>query len=127
MAKRTLVSVIISNFKDIKNLKRCLESIKENVSLKYVEVVVVDYGTASLEAFTRRYFPFVKLIRLKGDVGVPAQRNIGALVSKGDYLFFLDNDTNVCNGCIENLLAVLKSDLSIAVALPKTLVLSMAE
>lgn len=124
MARKPIVSIIISNYKDIENLRRCLESIKENASLEDVEVIVVDYGTTNLENFIRRYFPFVKLIQLKRDIGVPAQRNIGALISKGAYLFFLDNDTYIYRGCIENLVKALKNDPTIAVTQPKTLILS---
>lgn len=124
MARKPLVSIIISNYRDVENLKRCLESIKENVSIEDVEVIVVDYGTPNLKGFIRKYFPFVKLIQLRRDVGVPAQRNIGALISKGVYLFFLDNDTYVCKDCVKNLIRLLRTDQTIAVIQPKTLVLS---
>jgi len=118
-----LVSIIISNYRDIENLKKCLESIKENVPLEKTEVIVVDYGTPSLRSFVKIYFPFVKVIQLEKDVGVPAQRNIGAIISKGKYLFLLDNDTYICKNCVENLVKTLEEDQTIAVVQPKTLIL----
>jgi GT2 family glycosyltransferase len=124
LSEEFYISIIISNFKDVESLSTCLESIKKNVPLNDVEVIVVDYGTPNIKDFIRKYFPFVKLIQLKNDVGVPAQRNIGALISRGNYLFFLDNDTYVYAGCIENLVKVLERNSTIAVAQPKTLILS---
>lgn len=119
-----LVSIIISNYKDINNLKLCLKSIKENVHIKGVEVIVVDYGTINLRSHIKRYYQFVKLIQLRNDLGVSAQRNIGALISKGKYLFFLDNDTYVCKDCLEQLIKVLENDPNIAAVQPKTLILT---
>lgn len=123
MKSEPLVSIIISNYQNIENLKTCLESIKENVSLEKTEVIVVDYGTPSLRSFVKTHFSFVKVIQLKRDVGVPAQRNIGAIISKGKYLFFLDDDTYICKNCVEKLVKTLEEDQTVAVIQPKTLIL----
>ena len=59
-----------------------------------MEVIVVDNGSKVDEAavINQRY-PLVKAIRSKQNLGFAGGNNIGIKAAKGDYLYFINNDT----------------------------------
>ena len=90
-------SIIIVSFNTEDFLKKCLTSIKENVSsrIKY-EVIVVDNASKdnSVE-MVKKEFPEVILITSKQNLGFAKANNLGLKKAKGDYVLFLNSDTIV--------------------------------
>ncbi len=84
------ISVIIPNHNGSATIAKCLEAALASRYPKF-EVVVVDdcSGDNSVEIINQ--FP-CKLIRLDKPSGASKARNIGALNSHGDILFFTDAD-----------------------------------
>ena len=96
-----LVSIIIPtrNLGDV--LERCLESIFEKSSYPNFEIVIIDNGTddpETLAMFERwqqqepeRFF----IYRLDIPFNYSRLNNYGVSFAKGDYLLFLNNDTEI--------------------------------
>lgn len=85
-----LISVIIPNHNGNAYIGKCLEAV---FSSRYenFEVLVVDDCSEDNSVEIIKRFP-CKLIRLERHEGASKARNIGALNSKGDVLFFIDAD-----------------------------------
>jgi len=88
-----LVSIITVNYNAPDDTLEFLQSVKE-LTYPNLEVIVVD--NASKEDPGRRIaeaFPDVIYIRSEQNLGFAGGNNLGIKISKGDYLFFLNNDT----------------------------------
>ncbi|MBI4654552.1 MAG: glycosyltransferase family 2 protein [Nitrospirae bacterium] len=84
------ISIIIPNYNKADTIGKCLEAV---LSSRYgnFEVVVVDDHSEDNSVEIIKRFP-CKLIRLEGHEGTSRARNIGALNSNGEVLFFIDAD-----------------------------------
>lgn len=96
-----------------------LESLKK-VSYKNLEVIVVDNASKEdpTEAITSTY-PEVRLIRSEKNLGFTGGNNLGIKVSHGDFIFIVNNDTEVTDNIFEKLLEPFQRDTSIGMASPK--------
>jgi GT2 family glycosyltransferase len=96
-----LVSIIIPtrNFGDI--LDCCLKSIFEKTSYPNYEVIVIDNGSDEIatlkifDAWKRKEPQRFKVFTLDIPFNYSLLNNYGVSVSKGDYLLFLNNDTEI--------------------------------
>ncbi len=84
------ISVIIPNRNGSATISKCLEAALASRYPKY-EIVVVDDCSEDNSVEIINQFP-CKLIRLDKPSGASKARNIGALNSRGDILFFTDAD-----------------------------------
>lgn len=106
MKNKIIYSIIIVNFNDSSLLIKCLNSISKN-RYKNFEVIVVDNGSKKnirniIKKLKNKYIFPLKFIFLKKNFGPAKARNIAVKKSKGKYLGFLDNDTQVdCNWILE--------------------------
>lgn len=108
------VSIIIVNYNGKEHLEKCLESL-QTVTYDSYEIILVDNNSSdgSVEFVTQNY-PHVILIKLNANKGFAEPNNIGAKISKGDYLLFLNNDTIVTPPFLTKLINVIESDKKIA-------------
>jgi len=95
-----LVSIVIPTKNNLKFIKRCVDSVIENTSYPYFEVVVVDTGSTDpeVEAYYTKTLannPEISIVRWKKAFNFSGACNLGAEKSKGEYLLFLNNDTEV--------------------------------
>lgn len=92
-----LVSVVITTKNEEKNIENCLRSIK-NQPFKNIELIVVDnFSEDKTVEIAKKYT--VK-VYLKGNER-SSQRNYGAKVASGKYLFYLDADMILSQKVIE--------------------------
>lgn len=113
------LSIITVNYNGYSDTCALIDSMI-SIGLK-AEVIVVDNGSKTDEAaaITSRY-PFVKAIRSHQNLGFAGGNNLGIKAATGDYLFFLNNDTELkTDWNAEALIGRLQSDERIGMACPK--------
>lgn len=125
--QRALVSVIVVNHNGLDVIPACLDSILES-GYSQLELIVVDNGSldGSLQFISQNYThdPRFALISNQLNVGFAAGCNMGAQKAKGQYLIFLNSDTEVEKGAVGNLLHALDENAAVAVAQSKLLMLT---
>lgn len=96
-----LVSIIIPTKDLAKMLDSCLNSIYTKTKYKNFEVIVVNNNSTKKETFKlfdrykEKYNNF-SVIDVPGEFNYSKINNVAVENSKGDYLLFLNNDTEVC-------------------------------
>ena len=102
------VSVIIPVYNAEKYLRGCLESILNQTFADFEVIVVDDCSTdnslAIAESFLEKFGGRLKIISLPkntGNASVP--RNEGLRFSRGEYVFFMDNDDLILDNALETL------------------------
>ena len=114
-----LVSIITVNYNQSKVTIDFLSSLK-NISYKNVEIIVVDNASPNDNLDTiEKHFPEVITIKSEKNLGFAGGNNLGVRASKGDYLLFINNDTEVPPGFLEPLVHILENDKSIGMVSPK--------
>ena len=94
-----LVSIVIPNKDHTADLKRCIESILNRSTWKHLEIIVVENN--SCEQSIRDYYreleqtSQVQVVTYEGEFNYSRINNYGVTFTKGDYLLFLNNDTEV--------------------------------
>lgn len=95
-----LVSVVIPNKDHHKDLDLCMRSIIERATYKNLEFVVVENNSTEQETFDyyrriQEEFPQVHVVTWEREFNYSAINNFGATFAKGEYLLFLNNDTEI--------------------------------
>lgn len=106
------VSVVVPIYKVERFIGRCVNSLMEQ-TLRDVEFIFVDDASPDgsirrLEEVLARYpdrREHVRLIRHDRNLGLPAARNSGLAVARGEYVFHCDSDDYVDPGMLEQLYA----------------------
>jgi len=90
-----LVSIIIPTKDKVKLLQRCIKTIQSKTSYKNYEIIIVDNNSTENETLT--YFKSLpyKIIKFNEDFNFSKINNLGATYAKGEYLLFLNNDTEI--------------------------------
>jgi hypothetical protein len=104
-----LVTIITINYNQVKLTCELLNSLRK-VTYPALEVIVVDNNSADDPSrVIREQYPEVRLIASKENLGFAGGNNLGIKASKGDYLLFLNNDTEVDPGFLQPLVDVFES------------------
>ncbi len=100
-----LVSVIIPIYGKVDYTLRCLASVAAHPPFVEFEVIVVDDCSPddSLDALNQKV-KGIRVLRNERNQGFIRSCNIGAKAAKGQYLYFLNNDTEVTEGWADALL-----------------------
>jgi len=114
------VSIITVNFNGTAVTADLLRSL-ENISYPNWEIVVVDNGSKEPCINLTKEFPWIKYVETGANLGFAGGNNKGIEAAEGDYIFLLNNDTEVANDFLEPLVARMQSDANIGVACPKLL------
>ena len=110
-----LVSIIIINYNGKSYLEKCLESIKK---IKYdnLEIIVVDNNsTDGTMEFLAQNYPSIITLKLDKNYGFAKPNNVAAKIAKGDFLLFLNNDTEVTPNFLTELVQVLVGNNQIGI------------
>jgi hypothetical protein len=113
-------SVIIVSWNAKSFLLKCIESVLRQSPRDSLEVIVVDNASSdgSPQA-VRDCYPAVTLIANDGNVGFAKANNIGIRASRGEYLFLINSDVVVSEGCFEKSLHYMAEHPEIGMLGPK--------
>jgi len=116
---KPLVSIIIVNYKVKKELFACLSSILNSKPKVSYELIVVDNDEQKIiEKDLRKKFPSVIYIKNPRNNGYGGGNNLGAAIAEGNNLFFLNPDTVVKKGAIDELVRFINNDKKIGIVAP---------
>ena len=118
-SSRPLVSIITVNYNSTEVTVDLLRSIRR-LGYSSLEVIVVD--NASREDPTERLHatdPDVTVIVSAANLGFSGGNNLGIRAARGEYLFLVNNDTELTGGLIEGLLEVFRRHPDAGMACPK--------
>ena len=116
-----VASVIIPVYGKSDFTYRCLKSMHLNPSNTPYEVIVVDDCSPDNTTEMLGKVQGVKVVRNEKNLGFLQSANQGAAVATGQYLLFLNNDTIVTPGWLDELTKTLEDDASIGVVGSKLL------
>lgn len=116
-----LVSVITVNYNQSQVTFDLLESLRK-ISYPNIEIIVVDNASPSDDPDTiKSNYPEITLIKSTKNLGFAGGNNLGIKESNGDYLLFINNDTEVTPGFLEPLITFFKSHHDAGMVSPKIL------
>lgn len=110
-----LVSIIIVNRNGAHHLRRLLKSINENAVYPNYEIIIVDNASEddSIEFLESNRFKFsIRIIKNKYNETFSRANNQAAEIAGGDFLLFLNNDTDPLYGWLNELMKCALSNLS---------------
>ncbi|RZK99121.1 MAG: glycosyltransferase family 2 protein [Hymenobacter sp.] len=114
-----LVSVISVNYNQAQLTCDMVASLLRTTYPR-LEIIVVDNAspTDNPDLITQQY-PQVKLIKSAQNLGFAGGNNLGIAEAKGEYLLFLNNDTEVDPGFLEPLVQLFQQNPQVGIASPK--------
>lgn len=114
-----LVSIITVNFNSTGVTCELLKTVS-GLSYPNLEVIVVDNASAinPTKDFLEIY-PAVKIILSEKNLGFAGGNNLGILYSTGEYLFFVNNDTELTPGIVDTLVNTINEQPKVGIVSPK--------
>jgi len=111
------LSVVILNYNSLGMIKDCLESFEKYPPRINYEIIIAnnDDNAQDFESFSKNY-PEIKFIQNTGNWGFSSGCNLGASIAKGEYLLFLNPDTELNKThAIDKMIELLEADQSIGI------------
>ncbi len=114
------VSVISINFNHNHITEELLDSITRENTYQALEIIVVDNASKinPVPEWKEKY-PSVKFIRSDINLGFAGGNNVGINAATGEYLFFVNNDTEFTKGLVETLVSTLNDETQVGMVSPK--------
>jgi GT2 family glycosyltransferase len=113
-----LISIITVNYNGLDLTVELLNSIRQ-LSYKNVEVFVVDNASRETpQYFLAEQYPEVKFIRSETNLGFAGGNNLAARQAKGDFIFYINNDAEITEGCLEKLVMLFEKRPKLAIVSP---------
>nr|WP_294894130.1 glycosyltransferase family 2 protein [uncultured Pedobacter sp.] len=113
-----LVSIITVNYNQPKATIALLQSLKKQDAANFEVILVDNASDENHETDFNNIFPNLTFIRTKVNLGFAGGNNLGINIAKGDYIFLLNNDTEVPENCISLLVEEFKSNEHIGLLSP---------
>lgn len=113
-------SIIILTLNQLPLTIQCLDSIKRGTPEEHEIIIVDNASTDGSASYLKTYYPELKLIENKENLGFAKGCNQGIKVAEGDSILFLNNDTIVPPGWLTPMLKALHSDSTVGMSGPVT-------
>lgn len=113
---KPLVSIVIPNKDHIDDLKKCIDSIEKKATYENIEYIIIENNSTEEKTFSyyeqlQKENKRVKVVVWEDEFNYSAINNYGVSFAKGEYLLFLNNDTEIINkDCIEEMLGYCMRD-----------------
>jgi GT2 family glycosyltransferase len=97
------VSIIIVTYNNAKEIQNCINSVLKQ-AFEPFEIIIVDNASADNTVnLIRESFPDIRIIRNQDNIGFGGGNNTGVKHASGDIIVFLNPDTIVLSGWLEEL------------------------
>jgi GT2 family glycosyltransferase/glycosyltransferase involved in cell wall biosynthesis len=100
------VSVVIPVYNQLDYTLACLHSIRKNLPLVSIEILIVDDCSADNTQAVLGGVEGIKYIRNRENLGFLRSCNLAVKSAVGEYVFFLNNDTTVRDGWLDELVKI---------------------
>lgn len=118
-SQNVLVSIVIVAYQSTSELLPCLQSVTDQVFDGSYEVIVVDNSPSSaLKPLLSKKFPEITYTHPGENLGFGKGNNFGADSAVGEYLFFLNPDTELADNVVSELVAFFNSHPQAGVVAP---------
>ena len=115
-----LISIITVNFHQPQATIAFLQSVNLHYTQANIEIILVDNGTKeNNEQYFKRHRSDLVYIHSDQNLGFAGGNNLGIKQAKGDFLFLVNNDTEITSGLIETLCQTLVQNPHIGIISPK--------
>lgn len=116
--EQPLVSIVIPCYNQIGYTYRCLSSILRHTDQTETpyEVIIADDVSTDATRDLREYTKNLVIARNTENMGFLRNCNQAAALARGEYIFFLNNDTTVSEGWLRPLTVLLQQDATIGMA-----------
>ncbi len=102
-----MVSILILCYNKLEFTENCLIALFKNTNYENIEVIIVDNASVDDTAgLLESYGDRIKFIRSSSNLGFVGGNNLASKYANGEYIVFLNNDTEVHENWLENLLRV---------------------
>lgn len=115
------LSIIIVNWNTADITLKCIKTIKKYLLNFDYEIIVVDNASTDDTIKKLKKENGVIIVENKTNLGFSGGNNIGAKITKGDYLLFLNSDMELIDGQIIDMYKYLSEDPSVGIIAPKFL------
>jgi N-acetylglucosaminyl-diphospho-decaprenol L-rhamnosyltransferase len=116
------LSIIIVNWNSAEYLRDCLASLYRETLRITFEVIVIDNASYDgCEKLLRKEFPRVFFIQSEKNLGFSKANNVAFSRSRGEIVVFLNPDTEILGGALEEMVACLRSSSVAGAAGPRLL------
>jgi GT2 family glycosyltransferase len=116
------ISVVILSWNDREHLDGLLKSLANSTKTRSLEIIVVDNAsTDGSPELVEAGFPNVRLIKNKENLGFPKGNNVGVRASRGKYVYLLNSDIKVLDGCMDALADFFDQNPKVGMVGPKIL------
>lgn len=114
------VSIITVDYNNPDVTLKLLASLEKLSLHNEIEVVVVDNGSkVNARKLITTSYPWVKFIRSEENLGFAGGNNLGIEESQGEYLFFINNDTELKEDIITPMINTLQDQPKIGMLCPE--------
>ncbi len=119
-AEQPLVSIITLNYNQAAATKAFLESAKKLLYSNF-EILVCDMAsqTDPETVFNPSSYPHTRLMRSEKNLGFAGGNNWGMHMARGEYIFIVNNDTELTPDIIQQLILPFSKNAEIGVVCPK--------
>lgn len=116
------LSICLPYYNAVDYLAGCLRSIAENSPSVEFEVIVVDDASQiSPTPAVEEEFPGARVLRNEQNLGFPGTSNVAWNVAQGEYVLFLNTDTEILAGALDELTGYLDEHPEVAAVGPMVL------
>jgi GT2 family glycosyltransferase len=115
-----LVSIVTVNFNHSHVTEALLQSIDSKNTYLPLEIIVVDNGSKEnpIPGWKLKY-PHVQFIRSETNLGFAGGNNLGLNIAKGDYLFLINNDTEITASLLPIMVGYMDANPQVGIVSPK--------
>ena len=97
-------SILIVAFQSVDVIAQCLDSIAETTESVKTEVLLIDNGDLSTQAFVEQHYPDVRVVPSQGNIGFAGGNNALARQARSDRLLLLNPDMTLYAGALDALM-----------------------